>query len=323
MTESSGSATAPDAPSPPSPPAPPSLQQRLVLELERVIAGQHDQIETILATLLSGGHVLLEDRPGVGKTVLARAIARVLGVGMGRIQGTPDLLPTDITGVHIYQPNTGEWTFRAGPIFASLLLVDELNRATPKAQSALLEAMAEAQVTVDGSTYSVPNPFMVIATQNPLGEIGTHALGAAQIDRFATILHLGLPGLEAERSILIGEAGTTHLNELTPVVGENQLPSLFAEVKEISACESIVGYILALVATVRALDPAVWLSVRVSETLLSVARGRAFMQERDYVAPEDVQHVALAVLAHRLPRTVDRDTVAEAVARVPIPTDAH
>jgi len=299
------------------------LPPRLIHELEKVIAGQRDHLDLVLATLLSQGHLLLEDRPGVGKTVLARALGIVLGVPFGRIQGTPDLLPTDVTGVHVFQPTSGQWEFRAGPVFTSLLLVDELNRATPKAQSALLEAMAEGQVTIDGNTYNVGHPFMVIATQNPRGEVGTHALGHAQIDRFATMLQLGLPGREAERAILHGRAGVGQLSELRPVVAPGDLPKVFAHVAATRACESMVDYVLTLIETVRELDPSIWLSVRVAQTLLGVSRGQAFMSQRDYVAPEDVQKSTLAVLAHRLPRSLELSAVQAALEQVPVPVDAH
>ncbi|MCL4122844.1 UNVERIFIED_CONTAM: hypothetical protein GTU68_031999 [Idotea baltica] len=299
------------------------LPPRFLHELEKVIAGQRDHLELVLATLLSQGHLLLEDRPGVGKTVLARALGIVFGVPFGRIQGTPDLLPTDVTGVHVFQPNTGEWEFRAGPVFTSLLLVDELNRATPKAQSALLEAMAEGQVTIDGHTYGVGTPFMVIATQNPRGEVGTHALGHAQIDRFATMLELGLPGRDAERMILAGHAGIGQLSQLQPVLAPGDLPTVFAHVNAVRACESIIEYVLSLIEAVRDLDPSIWLSVRVAQTLLGVARGQAFMHQRDYVAPEDVQKSTMAVLAHRLPRSIEHDAVRAALEQVPVPVDAH
>jgi len=299
------------------------LPPRFLHELEKVMAGQRDHLELVLATLLSRGHVLLEDRPGVGKTVLARALGVVFGVPFGRIQGTPDLLPTDVTGVHVFQPDSGEWQFRAGPIFTSLLLVDELNRATPKAQSALLEAMAEGQVTIDGHTYSVGSPFMVIATQNPRGEVGTHALGHAQIDRFATMLQLGLPGRDAERSILTGQAGLGRLATVQTVVPPDGLSAVFDHVARIRACDSIVDYVLTLIETVRGLDPSIWLSVRVAQTLLAVARGQAFMAGRDYVAPEDVQKPTLAVLAHRLPRAIEPSAVLAALEQIPVPVDAH
>ena len=291
----------------------------ILAQLEGVIAGQRNVLELALATLLSGGHVLLEDRPGVGKTILAKALGRVLGLPTGRIQGTADLLPSDVSGVQVFQPNSAEWEFRPGPVFTSLLLFDELNRATPKAQASLLEAMAEQHVTVDGDTHPLPDPFMVIATQNPLGEIGTHPLGSAQIDRFATMLHLGLPGREAERAVLVGEAGAARLDQLSVAISREGLSELISNVKAVFADESIVSYILDCVDAVRALDPQVWLSVRVGEVLLNTARGHALINGRDYVAPEDVQNVALAVLMHRVPRGIEPAGVEATVRGVPAP----
>ena len=299
-----------------------ALPPRLLGELEKVIVGQTDTLTMLLSTVLSGGHVLLEDRPGVGKTVLAKALGTVLGVDMGRVQGTPDLLPTDISGVHVFQPHTAEWDFRAGPVFTQLLLVDELNRATPKAQSALLEAMAEKQVTVDGHTFAVPDPFIVIATQNPLGEAGTYPLANAQIDRFAAMLHLGLPGTAAERAVLRGHAGKDNLGAIGPVITSDFVTALVGFVRRTDAAEAIVDYTIALVNQIRAVDPSIWLSVRVSEMLLNVARGHAFMNQRDYVAPEDVQRAAPAVLAHRLPGSVDLAAIEQIIRTVPVPVNS-
>jgi len=304
--------------------AAPALPGSLLLDaLEQVIVGQRASLELALATLLSGGHLLLEDRPGVGKTVLAKALGRVLGIPTGRIQGTPDLLPTDVTGVHVFQPHAGTWEFRPGPIFTSLLLVDELNRATPKAQSALLEAMAEGQVTVDGETRPLARPFMVIATQNPQGEIGTHPLGQAQLDRFATMVHLGLPGRQAERAVLEGAAGNRRLDALEPVLGPGDLASVLGWVAATTASGGVIDYALDCVEAVRLLDPSVWLSVRVSQMTLAVARGRAYMQGRDYVAPEDVRAVVPAVVGHRLPRSLDPAALDTHLRSVPVPVDGR
>jgi len=286
---------------------------------DRVIAGQRPKINIVLAALLSGGHVLLEDRPGVGKTVLARAIGAALNLGVSRIQGTPDLLPTDVTGVHIYHPGSDDWKFKPGPLFAPLVLVDELNRATPKAQSALLEAMAENQVTVDGATLALPEPFMVLATQNPLGEVGTHRLAAAQLDRFAVLVRLGLPERAAERAVLTGAAGQSGLNAITPVVTDGERDAILRTVRSLPVSDAIIDYTLDIVHAVRASHESIWLSVRVSETLLTVARGHAVLAGRAYVAPEDIQAVAVAVFEHRLPKGIEPSLVKAVLNDIAIP----
>lgn len=297
------------------------LPTRMLDSLEQVILGQRSNLSLIMATLLSGGHVLLEDRPGVGKTVLARAIGAMLGVESNRIQGTPDLLPSDVTGVHIYNPQSGEWSFRAGPIFTSLLLVDELNRATPKSQSALLEAMAEGQVSVDGTTQQLDPNFMVIATQNPRGEVGTHPLGNAQIDRFATSLNLGLPDRASERNIISGSAGTTHLADLAPVATADEIQALRLRIATLPIHDVVLDYLLDVVESFRAVD-GVWLSVRVTQTMLQVARGRAVFEGRTYVIPQDIQAVAPAVLGHRLSSAFDQASILGVLVGVPVPVDA-
>lgn len=297
------------------------VAQRILDGLEQVIVGQRRNLAMVMACLLSGGHVLLEDRPGVGKTMLARAIGAVLGRETKRVQGTPDLLPSDITGVHVFDPRSGDWSFRAGPVFAPVLLVDELNRATPKAQSALLEAMAERQVTVDGATMSLPADFMVIATQNPRGEVGTHPLGHAQLDRFAISLHLGLPTGDAERRILLGEFGSAGLAELEPVVSEDDLTSLRRRIAELPVSDGIVDYILDVVREFRSVE-GTWLGVRVTETVLRVARGHAVFAGREYVAPEDVQSVVPRVLAHRLPPAFDAASILGVLSTVDVPVAA-
>ena len=296
------------------------LPARMLDSLEGVILGQRMNLSLILATLLSGGHVLLEDRPGVGKTVLARAIGAMLGIDSNRIQGTPDLLPSDVTGVHIYNPQSGEWSFRAGPIFTSLLLVDELNRATPKSQSALLEAMAEGQVSVDGTTQRLDPNFMVIATQNPKGEVGTHPLGNAQIDRFAASLQLGLPDRASERSIISGSAGTSHLESIRPVAPAGEIHALRQKIATLPVHDLVLDYLIDVVESFRSVD-GVWLSVRVTQTMLQVARGRAVFEGREYVIPQDIQAVAPAILSHRLPPAFDAASILGVLVGVPVPVD--
>ena len=299
--------------------APHDELNRIVASVERVISGQRETITLILSALLSGGHVLLEDRPCVGKTVLARALATTLGLDDSRIQGTPDLLPTDITGIHVYNPADGSWPFRAGPIFASLVLVDEFNRATPKAQSALLEAMAENQVTIDGTTAPLPQPFMVIATQNPPGGGGTHPLVPAQLDRFSLMTRLGLPGRDGERAVLSGDAGIRYLAALQPVLDHQRLVELMTYVRNLPIAPAIVEYILDIVDRVRNVDSDVWLSVRASSSVADVARGHAVIAGRGYVAPEDVQAAAPHVLVHRLPRQFDESVLRGIIRSVAVP----
>lgn len=294
-----------------------SLADTLMAELGRVIAGQQENLRLVLATLLSGGHVLLEDQPGVGKTVLARSLGTVLGLDMARIQGTSDLLPSDITGVHVFQPNTGDWVFRAGPIFAPLVLVDELNRATAKAQSALLEAMAERQVTVEGRTMQLPQPFMVIATQNPRGDSGTHRLGRAQVDRFASRVSFGLPGRDAERAILNGEVGEDTV--VRQVLRGDQLLALIATVHDVAVAAPLIDYALDVVDALRGLNGGTWLSVRVGQTLVATARGLAYMANRDFVTPEDIQRSAEAVVGHRVDASTTADLITTVIHTVPVP----
>lgn len=284
--------------------------------ISSVVQGQEDQIRTIVATVLARGHILLEDRPGVGKTTLARALGSALGQPMNRIQGTADLLPTDITGVHVFQPNTGEWKFRPGPILSSVVLVDELNRATPKAQSALLEAMAEGQVTVDGDTFELPETFLVIATQNPPGEPGTYPLVPAQLDRFAVSLSLGLPEAGVERRMLEDRVDTIWPEPL-------EVKKMAAAVRAADAVEvlpQLLDYIMALVVRARDHSEDIWLSVRVPRVILTVARALAIVDQRSFLTPDDVQAAFLATVGHRLPHHVDAEALTnEVLAAVPVP----
>jgi len=281
----------------------------LVDNLAGVVLGKRDEIVLVVAGLLAGGHVLLEDVPGVGKTLLAKSLARSVGGTAGRVQGTADLMPADITGVTVYDAARRQCDFHPGPIFRNVVLVDEINRATPRAQSALLEAMAESQVTVDGQARALPSPFFVVATQNPYGDVGTFPLVEGQTARFALVVSLGLPGREAERAVLQGDGGPEAMDRLAAVVDGPVLLAAQAEVDRAYVAPTLVDYVLDLVEATRRhpeLDHGV--SPRASRVLLQVAKAHAAIDGRDFVAPDDVKAVAGPVLAHRLGAVARRGT---------------
>ncbi|HUQ64201.1 MAG TPA: MoxR family ATPase [Acidimicrobiales bacterium] len=273
----------------------------LVDNVASVVLGKRDQILLVVAGLFAAGHVLVEDVPGVGKTLLAKSLARSIGGTAGRVQGTSDLLPADITGVTIFDRESHTWDFRPGPVFHNVVLFDEINRATPRAQSALLEAMGEGQVTVDGDAHLLPTPFFVIATQNPYGDVGTFPLVEGQADRFAIVLSLGLPGRDAERAVLQGDGGPDTLEELRPVVDGAGLVAAMEEVDRMHVAGAIADYVLDIVEATR-VNPQIQhgASPRAARTLLQVAKAHGVIAGRDYVAPDDVKAVAIPVLAHRL-----------------------
>ncbi|GMQ55144.1 AAA family ATPase [Halopseudomonas aestusnigri] len=271
-----------------------------------VLLGKSQAIKLALACILAKGHLLIEDLPGMGKTTLSQALARVLGMSYQRIQFTSDLLPGDILGTSVFDRNTAQFVFHPGPIFAELVLADEINRATPKSQSALLEAMEEGQVTVDGATRPLPDPFFVIATQNPVSQSGTFALPESQLDRFLMRLSLGYPSEAAEKSLLQGDARRVRLDAIRTVLGREQLCTLQALVPQVTASEALIDYILRLVNHTRNSDACAWgLSPRASLGLLAAARAWALLEQRNYVIPEDVQAVLPAVVSHRLRATHD------------------
>lgn len=267
----------------------------------RVIRGKDDGIDRLLVALLAGGHVLIEDVPGTGKTTLAKALAVSLDAQFSRIQFTPDLLPTDILGGMVYRASDGSFTFRRGPVFAHIVLADEINRASPRTQSALLEAMAERQVSVEGETCLLPHPFMVLATQNPVEHNGTYPLPEAQLDRFCLRLSLGYPEHVHEVDLLCDQAIDQPLESIKPVLGVDVLIALQRGVREVCVERSVLDYIVHLVARTRT-DGRLRLgaSPRGSLDLRRCAQAHAFLAGRDHVRPEDVQEFAVAVLAHRL-----------------------
>lgn len=269
--------------------------------LGNIILGKDEQIELALSCLLANGHLLIEDLPGLGKTILAQSLARVLGLSFSRIQFTSDLLPADIVGVSVFRKESSEFEFQPGPIFSQLILADEVNRATPKAQSALLEAMEEHQVSVDGNTRALPEPFFVVATQNPADQIGTFPLPESQLDRFLMRLELGYPNEQNEREIITGEDRREMLGQIGAVTAPDVLASLQQAVRKVNMSEALVDYIQALVRQTReSPDIEIGLSPRGAQALAAAAKAHAFIRKHAGVYPDDVQVVFAAVAGHRL-----------------------
>jgi MoxR-like ATPase len=275
--------------------------ERVVANVERVIIGKHVEVRMALVALLCEGHILIEDVPGVGKTMLAKALSKSIGCSFRRIQFTPDLLPSDVTGLSIFNQKTQEFEFRPGPIMAQVVLADEINRATPKTQSALLECMEERQATIDGVTYPMPSPFLVIATQNPIEYEGTFALPEAQLDRFMLRLRLGYPKAMEEIVILDEQKRLHPIDDLRQVLSLEELRQMQAGIKEIYVDQAVAEYIVRLVTATRE-HPDVYLgsSPRGSINLYRSSQALAALEGRDYVIPDDVKQLAVAVLAHRL-----------------------
>ncbi|MCC6646986.1 MAG: MoxR family ATPase [Polyangiaceae bacterium] len=279
---------------------------RLRDALRRVLEGKPEVVDGLLIGALAGGHVLLEDVPGVGKTTLAKGLARALEVSFARVQLTPDLLPSDILGAQVLNPRDGTLTFHRGPVFTHVLLADELNRASPRTQSALLEAMSEAQVTVDGQTYPLPSPFLVVATQNPADAAGTFPLPEAQLDRFLLRLSVGYPAPDAELRMLYAHQRGLPLDDVPRALSAAELLALQATVRDVRVTEDVARYALSIVAATRA-APSLELgaSPRGALALFRAAQARATLSGRDYATPDDVSALAVPVLAHRVRMSPD------------------
>jgi MoxR-like ATPase len=285
----------------PSPRDPRGVAVDLFHAVARAMRGANEVVGMAVVALLSGGHLMVEGVPGTGKTLLAKSLAAAIGGKFGRVQCTPDLLPADVTGTSVYGPTTGEWEFRPGPIFANVVLVDEVNRASPRTQAALLEPMEEHQVTIDGVSHRLPEPFFLVATENPFGSAGTFPLPESQLDRFAMVCRLGRPGRDAEREILAGGYGTDALGAITPVTSPPELRATIAAIRRVHCAHSVIDYVLDVADATRT-HPGVALgaSPRASLGVLHAAQAHATVMGRDFVSPDDVKAVAPAALAHRL-----------------------
>ena len=277
------------------------VAERIIENINRVIIGKDDAIRLGVIALMSRGHVLIEDVPGVGKTMLAKSLSRSTGCSFSRVQFTPDLLPSDITGVSVYNQKTGGFEFRPGPIIAQVVLADEINRATPKTQSALLEAMEENQITVEGVTHPLPQPFMIMATQNPIEYEGTFPLPEAQLDRFLLRIHLGYPSFDDEVSIMDGQQLTHPFDELGSVASPEEVVALQMRAREVYVDPLVKQYIVTLADTTRShRDVALGASPRASLALQRTSQAQALLRNRDYVLPDDVKELAEPVFSHRL-----------------------
>jgi len=301
--------------------------RRVIENCGKVIVGKDAVIRQVLVSFLCGGHVLLEDVPGTGKTMLLRAFAKTVGGDFRRIQFTPDLLPSDLTGINFYNQKSGQFQFRPGPLFAGVILADEINRATPRTQSALLEAMEERQVTVDGQTYPMATPFMVMATQNPLESYGTFPLPEAQIDRFFMRLSMGYMTREQEMAVIARPSSQILVEQLEQVVTAEETAALMAQIPEIAVSEDVAGYILDIVTRTRQDSALVsGVSTRGAIALYRASQVTAAPAGRDYVIPEDVKREAVPVLAHRLTsgtaaRASSEEYLAQLLHELPVPVE--
>jgi len=269
--------------------------------LTDVLRGKPEPVRLAVVTLLAGGHLLVDDVPGVGKTLLAKSLARAVGGSFRRVQATPDLLPSELTGVSVFHLTGNEWEFRPGPLFANVVLVDELNRATPRTQSALLEAMEERQVTVDGVSRSLPQPFFLVATQNPFETAGTFPLVEGQLDRFMLVTEIGPPDPVTERELLLGSGGEPALDVMEPCTDPAELRRALAAVRSVHCAPEVADYAVALANATRVHgEVAIGASPRASLALIHASQAHATLEGRDYIVPDDVARLAVSVLAHRL-----------------------
>ena len=300
---------------------------KILYEVKKAVSGKDDVLFLCLAAILSGGHILIEDIPGVGKTTIALAFSKAMSLDYGRVQFNPDVLPSDITGFSVYKKDTGTFEFTEGAVFSNLFLADELNRATSRTQSALLEAMEEGQVTVDGITHPLPAPFIVIATQNPTGAAGTQFLPDSEVDRFSVRLTIGYPSLEAERELLKRRQGTNPLSDVKPVVSRDTILLMQNAVSNVFVHQDVSNYIISLVRATREHENVIrGASPRATLSLTSLSKAVAFLYGRDFVAPSDVRKVLIPAVAHRiLPEHVEdrikegRKIVESVFERIPAP----
>ncbi len=296
---------------------------RVLGELGSIILDKDRHIKLIMAAFIAGGHVLIEDIPGTGKTILAKALARLLGLEFKRIQCTNDLLPADVLGSQVFDKKEGKFIFRPGPIFSNVVLIDEINRATPRTQSGLLEVMGEAQVSVDRESYLLPEPFFVIATQNPIEHVGTYPLPESQMDRFMIRISLGYPSLDAEISLLKGGDREAIIKNLSPIITEEEIRCIKGKVTEVFVSDEILRYIVSLVGATRENTAFRWgLSPRSSFALLKMSRAWAYLEGRNFVLPEDVKEVFVHCGSHRLrtvsPEEDSREILISLLKKIPV-----